>query len=91
MYTDDEALRVIARQRALNFAPGAEHMYSNGGYIVAAELVERVTKQSVNAFCTEYLFRPRGMMDTRWRDDFTAVIPHRATGCAPRPAGGLAD
>lgn len=88
MHTNDEALRVIARQRALNFAPGAEHVYSNGGYIVAAELVERVTKQSLNAFCTEHLFRPRGMTDTRWRDDFTAVIPQRATGYAPRPAGG---
>ncbi len=88
MHTNDEALRVLARQRALNFAPGAEYVYSNGGYIVAAELVERVTRQSLNAFCTEHLFTPRGMKDTRWRDDFTAVIPQRATGYAPRPAGG---
>jgi CubicO group peptidase (beta-lactamase class C family) len=88
MHTNDEALRVIARQRALNFAPGAEYVYSNGGYIVAAELVERVTRQALNVFCTEQLFGPRGMKDTRWRDDFTAVIPHRATGYAPRPAGG---
>ena len=80
LHSNDEALRVVARQKALNFEPGTEYVYSNAGYIVAAELVERVSKTSLNAFCGEQLFRPRGMMKTRWRDDFTAVIPGRALG-----------
>ncbi len=85
-----EVVRVMSRQRDLNFAPGTEYSYCNAAYILAAVIVERVSKQSFGAFSTEHVFRPRGMTQTRWRDDFTAVVPGRATGYSPRAGGGYA-
>ena len=36
-------LRITARQKALNFAPGSEYLYSNTGYTLLATIVERAT------------------------------------------------
>lgn len=83
-----DVVRVMSRQRDLNFAPGSEYSYCNAAYILAAVIVERISKQSFGAFSTEHVFLPRGMTRTRWRDDFTTVISGRATGYAPRAGGG---
>ncbi len=83
-----EVLRVMSRQQQLNFAPGAEYLYCNAAYVLAAIVVQRVSGQSFGAFCEEQVFKPRGMTHTRWRDDFTAIIPGRATGYDLRPGGG---
>ena len=85
-----EVVRVMSRQRDLNFAPGTEYLYCNAAYILAVVIVERVSKQTFGAFSTEHIFRPRGMTHTRWRDDFTTVIAARATGYSPRAGGGYA-
>ena len=34
--TQDQILRLLFRQKELNFVPGTEHVYSNGGYTLAA-------------------------------------------------------
>jgi CubicO group peptidase (beta-lactamase class C family) len=40
--TKDHVLGLAVRQRELNFTPGSEHLYSNMGYTLLAEVVERV-------------------------------------------------
>lgn len=77
--TNAQAVEVMVRQRALNYAPGTEWLYSNSGYNLAAVIVERVSGESLAAFTRTRLFEPLGMRNTRWRDDFTAVVPGRAT------------
>jgi CubicO group peptidase (beta-lactamase class C family) len=72
-------LDLVAHQRMLNFTPGSEYLYSNTGYALAAIIVERVTGQSFQEFTQARLFRPLGMTHTQWRDDFTRVVPNRAT------------
>lgn len=79
---NDTVLDILARQRSLNFAPGSEWSYSNSGYNLAAVLVERVSGVSLADFSTRRLFQPLGMSHTRWRDDFAAVVPGRATAYA---------
>src|SRR4249920_303289 len=37
--TDEEALALIARQKALNFDPGTEWLYSNSGYFLLSVIV----------------------------------------------------
>ena len=88
MHDNAEVLRVMSRQRQLNFAPGAEYLYCNAAYVLAAIIVERASGQPFGAFCEEHIFKPRGLTHTRWREDFTAIIPGRATGYEPRPGGG---
>src|SRR5688572_6886976 len=68
--TQDIAFDVITRQKALDFTPGAEYSYSNSGYQLAAIIVERVSKQKFGDFVNERLFKPLGMKNSSWRDDY---------------------
>jgi CubicO group peptidase (beta-lactamase class C family) len=85
--TAADATAVVARQRALNFAPGTQYGYTNTGYLLLAQVVARVSGQSFPAFVTERLFAPLGMTRTRLRDDVATLIPGRAVGYARRGSG----
>lgn len=84
VHTNAHALDVMRRQRALNFAPGAEYSYSNSGYNLLAIIVERASGRSLAEFSKRELFAPLGMTRTEWRDDFTRVVKARATAYARR-------
>src|SRR6476659_765643 len=76
--TMDLAFDVITHQRALDFTPGSEYSYSNSGYNLAAIIIERVSKQKYPAFIEERLFKPLGMKNSSWRDDYQRIVPGRA-------------
>jgi CubicO group peptidase (beta-lactamase class C family) len=78
-----EWMDLIARQKALNFNPGAEFLYSNTNYFLLAEVVKRATKKPLSVFAAENIFRPLGMTHTRFYDDPTAVVPGRIPAYAP--------
>jgi CubicO group peptidase (beta-lactamase class C family) len=78
--TFDEILDMAYRQRTLNFTPGAEHLYSNTGYNLLAELVHRVSGRPFAEWTEAQIFRPLGMTDTHFRTDYGEVIPRRAYG-----------
>jgi CubicO group peptidase (beta-lactamase class C family) len=79
VHTVPEILELAGRMRELNFPPGEEYLYSNTGYTLLGVVVARVSGQSLDAFCQERLFKPLGMTRTQWRDDFTRIVPGRAT------------
>jgi CubicO group peptidase (beta-lactamase class C family) len=83
----DLALDVITHQRALDFTPGSEYSYSNSGYNLAAIIVERVSKQKFPAFVEERLFKPLGMKNSSWRDDYQRIVPGRAQAYARQGNG----
>ena len=85
--TQDLALDVIIHQRALNFTPGAEYSYSNSGYNLAAIIVERVSKQKFPAFVEERIFKPLGMKNSSWRDDYQRIVPGRAQAYSRQGTG----
>lgn len=76
--TRDQILRLLTRQRELNFPPGSEYLYSNSGYTMAAEIVARVTDQSFADWTREHLFEPLGMTRTHFHDDHEMLVPGRA-------------
>ncbi len=78
----DLAFDVITHQKALDFTPGSEYSYSNSGYNLAAIIVERVSKQKFPAFVEERLFKPIGMTNSSWRDDYQRIVPNRAQAYA---------
>ena len=88
-YSEDEALAMIARQRELNFPPGSEFLYSNSGYFLVSQIVERVTGQSLREVADELLFSKLEMHHTHFHDDHTHVVPQRALGYAPAPGPGF--
>jgi CubicO group peptidase (beta-lactamase class C family) len=82
VYTHDHVLDILARQEALNFAPGTRWSYSNSGYNLAAILVSRVAGEPFAEFTRKRILEPLGMARTSWRDDFTRVVRDRAVAYA---------
>src|SRR5689334_16178952 len=85
--TQELALDVITHQRGLDFTPGSEYSYSNSGYTLAAIIIERVSKQKYPAFIEERLFKPLGMKNSSWRDDYQRIVPNRAQAYAREGSG----
>ena len=84
---NEQFVNILAHQRELNFEPGSEWQYSNGGYLLLAAIVNRVSGQSLRDFAATNIFRPLGMKDTRFHDDPTEIIPNRASGYSPSDGG----
>ena len=80
--TEGDVLEIVPRQKALNFVPGSEYVYSNTGYTLAGTIVRRVSGKSLRAFADERIFRPLGMRNTHFHDDYTMVVKGRAAGYA---------
>ena len=76
--TSRNILRLIERQRELNFSPGEEISYSNTGYTLLAEIVARVTGRSFAEFMQESVFRPLGMKATHFHEDHQHIVKNRA-------------
>ncbi len=87
--TDEEALAAIARQKALNFAPGEEYLYSNTGYFLLSVVVRRVSGQSLRDFAQDRIFGPLGMHHTQFDESHSRIIPNRATGYSRAEGGGF--
>jgi CubicO group peptidase (beta-lactamase class C family) len=85
--TDEEALALIARQKALNFDPGTEWLYSNSGYFLLSVIVKRASGQSLRAFAAENIFQPLNMSHTLYRDSHTLLVPNRALAYDPIDKG----
>lgn len=85
--SDEDMLGLITRQRELNFAPGTEHLYSNSGYVLMAEIVKRATGRSLRQYAEEKIFGPLGMSSTHFHDERTDVVPGRVFSYHP-PADG---
>lgn len=64
--TYNDVLKLLSRQKALNFPPGQKWSYSNSGYVLLALLVERVSGKLLNEYATEKLFSPLGMFSTQF-------------------------
>lgn len=79
VHTNDEILELVGRMKELNFKPGDEFLYNNTGYTLLGVVVQRVSGKSLAEFSRERLFTPLGMTRTQWRDDFTKIVPDRAT------------
>lgn len=79
-YTPEDTVAMIARQKGLNFIPGVEHLYSNSGYFLLGVIVSRASGKSLNAFAQEHIFKPLGMKNTHFHDDYTMIVKKRADG-----------
>lgn len=86
--TRGDSLATVARQRELNFRPGEEHSYSNTGYFLLGEIVNRVSGPSLREFAERNIFNPLGMKDTQIHDDVSLVIRSRAWGYNSVKNGG---
>ena len=85
--TQDDVLDIVTRQKALNFPPGSEYLYSNSGYTLAAIIVSRVAGMPMRQFAEERIFKPLGMTRTHFHDDYTMVVKGRTSAYERRRDG----
>lgn len=78
VYTQDLALQIMSKQKSTNYTPGTEYSYSNANYSLQVTIVERISGKSLAVFTEEKLFKPLGMTNTQWRDNFREVVANRA-------------
>jgi len=86
---NDQLMDLLAHQRGLNFDPGTEFRYNNGGYNLLGSIVKRVSGQSLRDFAGQNIFKPLGMTHTLFHDDWTHIVPNLASGYHRDDRGGL--
>lgn len=59
--TRADALGMLQRQKALRFVPGTRFEYSNGGYLLLSEIVERVSGEPFESYVGTHVLKPLGM------------------------------
>ncbi|MBV8062005.1 MAG: serine hydrolase, partial [Nevskia sp.] len=67
------------RDKPLDFPPGQNWTYSNSGYVLLGQLVEKLSGLSYAEFLRQNLFEPLGMRDSGY-DDGLEVVPRLARG-----------
>lgn len=68
-FTSAEVLKTLSRQPKLEFVPGSRFEYSDSGYEVLGQIVERVSGERYAEFLKEKVFDPLGMRDTLVLDE----------------------
>src|SRR5262245_11330142 len=58
----------------LEFEPGTRSGYSNPGYVVLGEIIERVSGEEYSEYVRRNIYRPAGMNETDWPTN----APHKA-------------
>jgi CubicO group peptidase (beta-lactamase class C family) len=82
-----DVMRLILRQRGLNFVPGTEWSYSTSGFELAKEIVARVSGMSFAEFTRRRLFAPLGMTSSAYVPDILQAGPDAAIGYQKDGAG----
>lgn len=86
-YPEPALLDLLARQKELNFRPGAARSYSNSGYFLLGLIIKRVTGMSVGAYAEKHIFAPLGMTHTSYHRDPERLGKNLAAGHVSDGAG----
>lgn len=76
--TQDQIIKILSKQQALNFKPGDQYSYSNSGFTMLAEIVKAVSRQTLRQFTDSAIFKPLGMNSTHIHDDYTEIEKNRS-------------
>ena len=87
LFTQEDVLDIVVRQKELNFSPGDEYVYSNSGYSLLAIIVQRVSGKSLREFADLRIFQPLGMANTHVHDDHAMIVPGRTSAFEMGPSG----
>jgi CubicO group peptidase (beta-lactamase class C family) len=87
--TKEHILKMVSHQKELNFDPGEEHLYCNTGYTLLAEIVARVSGQSFREYTEANIFKPLGMANTHFYDDYEMVVKDSAYSYKTKEDGGF--
>ncbi len=83
---EQDVYELIKRQKALNFSPDEEYLYSNSGYFLLGKIVEKVSGQRLKDFAGKNIFAPLGMKSTLFLDDVRQVVKNRVFSYERNPS-----
>ena len=76
--TKEHILKLVSKQKELNFNPGDEYSYCNTGFTLLAEVVSRISEMSFAEFTKANIFEPLKMSHTLFYDDHEKIVKNRA-------------
>ena len=77
-----EALALTLAQTGTKFEPGTRYDYSNGGYLLLSEIIERVSGEPFAAYVNRAVLKPMGMTRSFVMDGARSKDPNIARGYA---------
>lgn len=75
----EDIMRMVRKQKELDFEPGSQFSYSNTGYNLLAAIVAKVSGKSYAAWLDEHIFKPLGMQSSQSIEDYSKVIKGMAS------------
>ena len=85
-WTMADELKLLKKYSQLNFEPGSEYMYSNGGYSLLAAVIESAAGTDFTEFFRQRLFEPL-QLQADVKDSHGKIIRNRARGYKPVSSG----
>lgn len=82
--TSKDALKLLADAKTLRSPPGEKYEYSNSGYVILAQIVEKVSGERFSKFLKDNIFDPLGMKRTVLYDETRPTVSNVATSYALR-------
>lgn len=84
---ENVALQLLYEQKSTNFVPGTQFLYSNGAFLLLAEVVERVSGQPFHQYEKEHVLDPMGMTSSFFLDGAGPDKSVAAHGYVPKGDG----
>jgi CubicO group peptidase (beta-lactamase class C family) len=88
---DRDVLRLLMTQKETLFPPGSEFRYSNSGYAILAQVVERISGMRFADFLKKRIFLPLAMTRTVAYEKGISTVPDRAFGHSPVEEGAFRE
>jgi CubicO group peptidase (beta-lactamase class C family) len=89
--SNNDVMKILYKQKDLNFIPGEEWEYSNTNYLLLAELVKRITGESIRKWAKKNVFEPLHMENTFFADSIETLIPNRANSYHQNKDGSFSN
>lgn len=89
--TQEQVIKILNKQQALNFKPGEKFSYSNSGFTLLAEIVRSVTGKTLRKFTDSAIFKPLAMKATHFHNDYTEIENNRAYSYYRKDSAGFSN
>ena len=82
-----DIMRMVGKQRELDFDPGSQYSYSNTGYNLLAAIVAKVSGKTFPDWVEENIFKPLNMSSSQVLSDYSKVVKNLAGSYSPNGHG----
>ena len=78
--TDSEVFTYLKTLKRGYFKPGTKYRYSNSGYIMLGQIIEKISRKELSVFVRDAILSPAGMRQSVVYTEGVSVIKNRAYG-----------